>query len=627
MFKNAKFIWTDDNKKLNDWVIFRKEINLKDIPIKAELKIYCDTKYYLYINGEIIVFDGGLFRESTNKNGYYDSIEISNHLILGQNIIVFNVWHFGNGGRNNISCENAGLIFECENLNLISDKRTKCLRNPAHYNTQEPLPSYLYGGYNIGYNANYDIGNFTSSDFDESGFKLSTEYGSYPCAPFNECVKRPIPQIKFYDIVTCKYLKEENKYKVKLPYAMQFTPYFKVEANGNEIIDIRSDRYIINGGPGDENNHYNGHRTEYICKKGIAEFESLNWIYGEEIVFTIPENIKIIALGYRESCYDTEIKLNLKSKDEQLNKLLTKCARTLKVCMRENFMDCPDRERGQWIGDVSVQSPQVFYALDENAIKLLKKSIYDFINLRNGDILVGNIPGENSCELPGQSLNAISEFGMIATYFNKTKDIEILKLVFEPCISYLKLWYIDTDGLISKRRGNCYWFDHLYNIDEKVLENCWYYSAVKFAETMSKILCDSRFDIFILERKNAIEQNFDKVFWKGGYYASSNFVDDRANAMAIISGLADKSKYKNIRKILISVFNSTPYMEGYILEALCLMGFKEDAYKRMMSRYYNLIENQNTTLWEDFFILGTKNHAWTGAPITIIHKYFTELIV
>ena len=41
----------------------------------------------------------------------------------------------------------------------------------------------------------------------------------------------------------------------------------------------------------------------------------------------------------------------------------------------------------------------------------------------------------------------------------------------------------------------------------------------------------------------------------------------------------------------------------------------------MMSRYYNLAVNENSTLWEDFNLLGTKNHAWAGAPATIAFRY------
>ena len=72
----------------------------------------------------------------------------------------------------------------------------------------------------------------------------------------------------------------------------------------------------------------------------------------------------------------------------------------------------------------------------------------------------------------------------------------------------------------------------------------------------------------------------------------------------------------------MSVFNSTTYMENYVLTALCEMGYKADAYRRMMCRYQPLIQNENTTLWEDFFHLGTRNHAWTGGPATILLRYF-----
>ena len=104
-------------------------------------------------------------------------------------------------------------------------------------------------------------------------------------------------------------------------------------------------------------------------------------------------------------------------------------------------------------------------------------------------------------------------------------------------------------------------------------------------------------------------------------------MDDRANALAVICGLARASDYEGIRKVLITVFNSTPYMEYYVLEALCQMGYFYDAYDRMLSRYNKLILNENSTLWEDFYLLGTRNHAWSGGPLVIVSKYFQNLNV
>ena len=304
---------------------------------------------------------------------------------------------------------------------------------------------------------------------------------------------------------------------------------------------------------------------------------------------------------------------------------MDKCIRTLKVCMRDNFMDCPDRERGQWIGDVSVQAPQVFYALDRRATLLLRKAILDFIRLRKGDRLVGNVPGVNDSELPAQSLQAIGEFGMIAVYYDHTKEKEILRQAFLPCLNYLRLWSFDRQDNLMIRQGDWNWYDHLYNIDGIIIENAWYYSALQFLKRMSEILGEHQADTFIRERMEKIKKSCKK-FFKHGVYASGTVVDERANALMVLSGLAEQREYPAIRKVLVCVRNCTPYMEYYVLEALCHMGYLEDAYCRMMQRYQPLIENENTTLWEDFHFLGSRNHAWSGGPLAIICRYFSELL-
>ena len=141
---------------------------------------------------------------------------------------------------------------------------------------------------------------------------------------------------------------------------------------------------------------------------------------------------------------------------------------------------------------------------------------------------------------------------------------------------------------------------------------------------MADILGDNRFDAFISERMEAIERCFEERYWdkEKNCYSSGYLVDDRANAMAVLSKLCPEEHYNEIRYILTSVFNSTTYMENYVLSALCEMGYTSDAFKRMMCRYQPLIDNENSTLWEDFFHLGTRNHAWSGAPATILMKYF-----
>ena len=67
-------------------------------------------------------------------------------------------------------------------------------------------------------------------------------------------------------------------------------------------------------------------------------------------------------------------------------------------------------------------------------------------------------------------------------------------------------------------------------------------------------------------------------------------------------------------------------MEKYVLEALYMMGFEQDALNRMKAgdRYWNQVNDATcTTLWE-FWTKGgwgSYNHAWAGGPLTLLSQY------
>lgn len=618
-FKDAKWIWGKDNGTPGSAVVFRCAKELGHIPEEAVCYVACDTKFYLWINGKEAVYEGGVFRESTPGNGWAQGVDIAPYLKTGNNTFAILAFYYGKGGRNSKDSGRAGLIMHCDAIGLSSSGSFLQASHPAYVKSGSPYPSGLYGEDNICYDARLDFGDFTAEDFDVSVFSPAFEYEN---KVWGEQILSDLPNIWIGEMETYNIEMTENGAEIKLPYAMFASICLTVDAEEGEKIDIRTDRYAVNGAPGDEGSFYNCPRVEYICREGRNRFDCLPCLYGEKFILSFSKTVHLKTVGFRESGYCTKCVGSFVTDNPLFNRLIEKSVRTLYVCMRNNFMDCPDRERGQWIGDVSVQAPQVFFSFDGNAQKLLKKCILDFIRLRKGDILTGCVPGEHAQELPSQSLIAISEFGLIAEYYHYTHDAEIPGLVLEPMVRYLQLWEIDDRNGLIGRTGNWNWYDHLYNVDAAVMENCLYLSACKFALNMAKIFENSRFDSFLKERIRIISQTAEKKFWKGDCYASSGFADDRANAIAVLSGTCPKERYPDIRRVLLSVFHATPYMERFILLSLCKMGYAEDAYKRMMSRYYNLIQNENSTLWEDFSLLGTRNHAWSGAPLEIAFKYF-----
>ncbi|MFA5858866.1 MAG: alpha-L-rhamnosidase C-terminal domain-containing protein [Elusimicrobiota bacterium] len=629
----ANWLWNHDNNPANTWMCFRKSFVINNPSQDLEAAVSVDSKYWLWINGKLVVFEGGLNRGPEPGAGYFDTINIGKYLVNGRNTIAALVWYWGNSGRNNVDSGQGGFLFQTKSprLALISDNTWKTKVHPGYYPTAEPNPSYLYGGHNLGFDARQDIPGWHKPVYDDTGWENATEKGKAGIKPWGNLSPRPIPLWKDYGLKKyCKTFtkKTGNKLVVEadLPYAAHITPFFRIKSKtGGLSIDIRTDRYEVHGGPGDDKNVYKSHRVEYLTKPGIQEFEAYDWLFGEKVIFTFPDEVEILNLKFRETGYNVDFEGRFNCNDKFINKLYDKCSRTLYICMRDNYMDCPDRERGQWIGDVSSQIPQTFYALGRPADLLTKKAIHDFINWKNGDILRGNIPGTKCSELPSQSLNAISEIGMIMTYYLHSGDKSVLVYAYESIKKYILLWKLNADGSVIPRNGNWAWFDHGINVDRPVLENAWYLSALKSANTIAE-LTGNRSDCRIYgDRISVIQNNFDKLYWKDDGYRSGESNDDRANALAVLSGLVDKSKYEHILKIFLEVNNSTPYMEGYVLEAMFKMGYGKHALTRMRERYGKLVKNSNTTLWEDFFVLGTKNHAWSGAPLTIISKYIAGI--
>ena len=67
-------------------------------------------------------------------------------------------------------------------------------------------------------------------------------------------------------------------------------------------------------------------------------------------------------------------------------------------------------------------------------------------------------------------------------------------------------------------------------------------------------------------------------------------------------------------------------MEYYVLESLCAMGEFSLAEQRMCERYSEMINEDYSTLWENWIKKdGTSNHAWSGGPLVIMSKHIAGI--
>ena len=110
-FDGTKWISIDQSYVTsNQWICFRKSFDLKEKETSALLSIAVDSKYWLWINGEMVIFEGGLKRGPNHEDTYYDKVDIAPYLKKGKNTIAILMWYWGKSGFSHISSGKPGLL-------------------------------------------------------------------------------------------------------------------------------------------------------------------------------------------------------------------------------------------------------------------------------------------------------------------------------------------------------------------------------------------------------------------------------------------------------------------------------------------------------------------------------------
>ena len=625
----AAWIWDSENLTENNvWMCFSKTISLDTVPDKLIADISADSKYWLYINGETVVFEGSVKRGPDENSGYYDSIDIAPYLKEGDNSICALVWYWDDETSYSYSSSGqGGFIFEAigEGVSIISDKTWKVKRNPAYINSSLYPPNYRLPEYSIYFDARKGMGNWTDVAYDVSSWENATEYAVGGEGAYGKLYPRGIPFLKDYGLKDYENSKDYENYTVSkffgekitvdIPYNAQLTPYLKVIAPEGKKIRITTENTLIGAVS-----------TTYITREGEQEFEALGWFNGEHITYKIPRGVTVVSLQYRETGYDTSFSGDFKCDDEFLNSLWQKSLRTLYVTMRDNFMDCPDRERAQWWGDVTSEMIMTMYSMDSNSYLLYQKGVEAMLShIDDTKVLQTVVPiSGDYFELPVQQLAGIVGF---LTYYEYTGDKAFVEKVYDASLDYLKLWEIGENNLVVHRSGSWDWPDWGKKADMTAIENAWVYYALSSVERMAEILGKDEDITFIAARKEILAKGYENLWTDDGFKSDDvKKPDDRANALAVLSGLATKEQYETITDVLADTKNSSPYMEYYVLEALCKMGEYEVAKDRIKDRYEGMVNEDYSTLWEFWDSWqGTMNHAWSGGPLVIMSKHFAGI--
>ncbi|MEI7767977.1 MAG: alpha-L-rhamnosidase C-terminal domain-containing protein [Phycisphaerae bacterium] len=611
----GRWVWTNDDTARDSWVCFRKRFPCAQVPAQAIARIAAESRYWMWINGKLVIFEGGLKRGPAPGQTWYDEVELAPHLKKGDNTIAILAWYWGRSSFDCISAGKAGLLFDANigGIPVKSDESWKTKVHPA-FQKSTHRPDKRLVEYSILFDGRADLIDWSQPEFDDAGWAAAVEKGTPPCAPWGELLLRPIPQWRdmglrdYVDAPKLPFTANGKPLKLQLHSNVQFSPCIKVnDPEGGKTIDMMPAASSM--------------KHEYITRKGQQHYEGQQWVTagaGATITYTIPAGIEVQELKYRETGYDCDLRGTFNSGDALLDKYWIQAQRTCYVNMRDTLMGCPDRERGGFLGDQNVMFMYMGYCLDPSYSKLANLVIKNNMRWQHANKALPCVaPGTFNGEFPAMSLAYIGRYG-IWEYYMQSGDAEALRFAYPHAKAYLDLYQFDADGVVVERPGGMgNWMDWGNNIDHRLLINCWYYSAAKWLMNAAR-LGGHEADVPELERKvQKIEQNFGRVFWDGAGYRSPNWTkphDDRGNALAVCLGLAEREKWPTIRKILVENLFGSPQMERFPHEALFTMGQPEEALQRLRKRYA-YVQGKTFTLGENW---GPANHGYAGGSLATL---------
>ena len=616
----------------NVWNCYRTHFTLDEKPASAIARIAVDSKYWLWVNGRLAVYEGELKRGPDPLDTYFDRVDLAPYLQPGSNTVALLAWYWGKDGLSHNSSGQPGLVFELDAgaTKVASDSSWKMLRHPAYGSTGDPHPNYRMPDDNIHFDARLDLDGWTAPNFDDSAWPVAVASGRPPTPPWNHLVERPIPPWRTSQLTPYENASELPRVSdgkpiiARLPRNLSISPYLKIKAPAGLTIDLRTDNY--QGG-----SEYN-YRSEYVTKAGVQEFESLAYLNGHWMIYTIPAGVEILDLRYRETRYDTDFSGRFECDDAFLNRLWMKARNTMNLNMRDCIQD-PDRERSQWWGDEVIVLGQILYACDGRAHALIRKGIYNLVDWQKPDgVLYSPVPsgrGSLARELPMQMLASIGVYGFWH-YYLYTGDSATIAHAYPAVKRYLALYQLGADGLVVHRSGGWDWADWGENIDVPVLENAWLYQALEAAINMARLTGNDADVPHYEAMRSCIANNYNRVLWTGTEYRSPGYqgeTDERGHSLAVLFGLAKPEQWPAIKSTFTRAFHGSPYMEKYVLESLFQMNDADAAIARMKSRYQKMVDSNYTTLWEGWgigtegFGGGSYNHGWAGGPLSLMMQY------
>lgn len=194
---SAKWIWTPGKEDdYNQWMLARRDVEVRGAVRQARLRVTADTRYQLYINGRF-ASDGPV--KAFPSHYRYDPVEVARFLLPGRNVIAVRVHHWGRDTAQSIAVQ-PGLLVQLDwedetgAHTLGTDRAWRVCRDRAH-NARSPIVS-AHLGFEEQYDARLEPRGWLTAEFaPDPSWTAAAEIAPAQHGPWKDLKVCEIPQL------------------------------------------------------------------------------------------------------------------------------------------------------------------------------------------------------------------------------------------------------------------------------------------------------------------------------------------------------------------------------------------------------------------------------------------------
>ena len=641
----ALWIYADDRPQETRFYYFKKTFEAKAGDSLA-LRVSADTRYQLYINGNLIC-DGPC--QGAAHLRYYETADASSALRDGENEVFVKVqyvvgpyFHIVYRG------DHPALWFDGrltsangETVEIASDASWECLRDDSvgfqnfhgiHgsmppceiWSANENLVPVTVKGW---FKPNTDTHGFTP-------WGTVEPYSTYsrPIPAMKEFEKRGLKEVKRGEGFVVYDTGEYTTAKVYFDFDAQKGDEIKItyaeSVSFNQPIGVRPQGKAIRDDIDAEGARIDGMYDLIHARGGKQSFNTYWFRAFRYIKVECPETVEY-SLTYAPYFYPFDKAGSFECSNEKYNKMWHISLNTLLCCTHETYVDCPYYEQGQYSMDGALEMLYTFR--NSSDVKMPLKFIKDLAASQTVDgMICANYPTSVTQVIPDFTL-----FWVLALrdYLRYTGDVESVAPLMGVVDKALEAFEIlkNADGLINPTK---YW--HYVDWvpgwdrgvppkgdDEPLTVTCLMYAAAlraagQLCSTLGKIARANEYEARAKEMIEAVNKHcYDS---EAGLYLNTPTGDTYSQHTTVWAVLSGAVTGENAGKLVDTTFNSDKKvarcsfsMNYYLFRAL----EAADRYNyapEVFAGWERMLDLHCTTWCENPDTPRSECHAWSSAP-------------